>query len=310
MGTKKYKAGGLFCGAGGLDLGFKGAGVEIMWAVDNNKDACATYKKHSPETEVRVLDVSKLKGEEVEEVDIVLGGFPCQGFSLAGKRDANDPRNKLYKEFVRLVEEKKPKCFIGENVKGLLTLGTGLEDIVRDFSEIGYDVYYELVNAQDYGVPQSRERVIFAGFRKDLGVKEFKIPEYEGEKRVLGDILEGREEPKPEDVQNLECSSMYMSRNRRRGYDETSFTILATARQIPISPSSPPMVKVCKDEWKFGEGETRRLSWQECALIQTFPEGMEFVGRLASKYKQIGNAVPVLLAEHVGKYVVSILDKH
>ena len=164
------------------------------------------------------------------------------------------------------------------------------------------------VNAKDYGVPQDRERVIITGFRKDLNVKAFRIPEYEGETVTLKDAIGGLPEARPEDVCDAAYSSRYMSRNRKRAWDQVSYTIPAMAKQVAIWPGSPDMIKHGKDEWSFGEGETRRLSYKEAALIQTFPSDMKFAGNLTSKYKQIGNAVPVKLAEFVARAVRSILE--
>lgn len=308
---KEYTAVSLFCGAGGLDMGFHRAGFRTVWANDFNKDACATHKLWSG-AEVVCGDISKVDYDTIPKSDIILGGFPCQGFSLSGPRKIDDRRNVLYKHYVKLVKQNQPYMFIGENVKGLLTMGDGsiIDAIIHEFSECGYDMFYQLVNAKNYGVPQDRERVIIVGIRKDLGVTDFKLSEYNGKKYTLRDALSGIQEPRPEDVCDAPYSSRYMSRNRKRGWDSVSFTIPAMAKQVALHPSSPDMIHVGKDEWKFGEGATRRLSWQEAAAIQTFPNDMEFCGDLTSKYQQIGNAVPVRLAEFVAGCVKKILDEH
>ena len=310
-GIDKFTICSLFAGAGGLDLGFKQAGYNILWANDFNKDACATYKLHSPETEVVQGDISKIGSEDLPDSDVFLGGFPCQGYSVGGNRVIDDPRNKLYKEFVRIVKDKQPLCFIGENVKGILTMGKGevLKQIIQDFSDTGYDVYYQLLNAKDYGVPQNRERVIITGFRKDLDITSFKIPEYTGRAVTIGEALSVLPSPDPDDVYTGSYSPWFVMRNRRREFTDVSQTILATARQIPIHPSSPPMVKLGKDVWEFGkDGMTRRYSYKECAALQSFPANLEFTGNLTSKYKQIGNAVPVRLANHIATHLVQVLS--
>lgn len=311
MTNKVFTVSSLFAGAGGLDLGFKQAGFQILWANDFNKDACATYKLHSPETEVVHGDIAKIDANLIPDSDIFLGGFPCQGYSLGGNRVIDDPRNKLYKEYVRIIKAKKPLCFIGENVKGLLTLGSGevLKQIIEDFKEAGYTVFYHLLNAKDYGVPQDRQRVIITGFRSDLNIQSYAIPEYQGKAQTIGEALKDLPEPTPDEVYSGSFSPWFTMRNRRREFIDVSQTILATARQIPIHPSSPPMVKLGKDEWEFGKGKpTRRYSYKECAALQTFPVNTKFVGNLTSKYKQIGNAVPVKLANHIAVHIKQVLS--
>jgi DNA (cytosine-5)-methyltransferase 1 len=159
--TKRvYTAASLFCGAGGLDIGFEKAGFKTLWANDFDKDACETHRAWS-KAEVVCGDISKIGASEIPDTDIILGGFPCQGFSLSGPRKVDDSRNKLYKEYVRIVKEKRPVAFVGENVKGLLTMANGafINAIISEFSGCGYDVFYQAVNAKDYGVPQDREYI-------------------------------------------------------------------------------------------------------------------------------------------------------
>lgn len=310
MKNKKYKSISLFCGAGGLDLGFEREGFQTIWANDIDKDACETHAAWS-NAEVFHGDITEVNPSELPDCDIVLGGFPCQGFSLAGPRKLDDNRNKLYQYFVKIVETKQPLAFVGENVKGLLTLGDGeiLKAIIEEFETKGYNLYHRLVNASDYGVPQDRQRVILVGIRKDLDDGLFRIPDPTGDIVKMQDILKNLPEPKPEDVCNAPYSSRYMSRNRKRDWETVSYTIPAMAKQVALHPSSPNMIKKATDLWEFGKGQTRRFSWQEAALIQTFPQGMEFAGNLTSKYKQIGNAVPVKLAQVIAKHVYNELQK-
>lgn len=307
----KYTAASLFCGAGGLDMGFEQAGIHVIWANDCNQDACQTHRLWSNAT-VICDDIAKIKTSDVPPIDILLGGFPCQGFSISGPRRLDDSRNTLYKHYVRFVKEKQPLCFVGENVQGLLSMGNGaiLEAIIEDFSRCGYNVFYELVNAKDYGVPQDRKRLIIIGFRKDLNIEQFYLSPFNGHKPTLRDSIGGMPPPKSTDVCQDAYSSRYMSRNRKRSWDDVSFTIPAMAKQIALHPSSPDMIKIENDVWKFGVGETRRLSWQEAAAIQTFPENMYFYGNLISKYQQIGNAVPVKLAHHIARNVISTLNTY
>lgn len=306
---REFTAASLFAGAGGLDIGFEEAGFHTVWANDFEKDACKTHEAWS-NAEIICGDIAKIENDAVPKTDIILGGFPCQGFSLSGPRKIDDSRNVLYKHYVRIVKEKQPLLFVGENVKGLLTMGGGriMEAIIYEFSECGYNVFYQLVNAKDYGVPEDRERVIIVGFRKDLGIDNFTFPAPRHKKITLFDAIGNFETPSEDDVCNAPYSSRFMSRNRKRGWDDVSYTIPAMAKQVPLWPGSPDMVKLEKDLWEFGrDGVTRRLSWQEAAAIQTFPRGMTFYGDLTSKYKQIGNAVPCNLAEIIATHLFGIL---
>lgn len=314
----------MFSGAGGLDMGFHNKGFRILWANDFNKDACDTYDRwanyyengeRKPEdecTHIECGDISKIDLSKIaprKEIDVVLGGFPCQGFSLAGPRQIDDSRNVLYRHFVEMVRLKKPKVIIAENVIGIKTLGDGavFEKIIDDFSSLGYTMSAPTVNAKNYGVPQDRMRVIFIGIRNDIchgGAYIFPA----GDPKIVT-LQEALSELPPVDMNDV-CqapfSSRYMSRNRRREFDDVSFTIPAMAKQVAISPDSDGMVYVDVDKFEF-VGHNRRLSYKEAAAIQTFPMDMEFCGDLDSKYKQIGNAVPVKLAEVIAGEVYKIL---
>ena len=307
---KEFEAVSLFCGAGGLDMGFDRIGFRTVWANDFDRDSCKTYQKWSS-AQVVCSDIAKIDAGQIPNSDIILGGFPCQGFSLSGPRKLDDSRNILYQHYVRIVKAKQPYIFVGENVKGILTMGNGkvIEAIVSEFADCGYDVFYQLVNARDFGVPQDRERVIICGFRHDLGIKHFDLPVPRNLHTTLRDALVGMPAPEPGDICNAPYSSRYMSRNRKRDWDEVSYTIPAMAKQVTLYPGSPDMVKVGMDQWEFGKGgKTRRLSWQEAAAIQTFPKDLEFCGDLTSKYKQIGNAVPVKLAEYIAINLLAVLN--
>lgn len=307
---REFTAISLFAGAGGFDMGFERAGFRTIWANDFESDACKTHENWST-AKVVCSDVAKVDAADIPDADIMLGGFPCQGFSLSGPRKIDDSRNVLYKHYVRIVKAKKPKMFVGENVKGLLTMGGGsiIEAIIEDFSDCGYNVFYELLNAKDYGVPEDRERVIIVGFRKDLGIQNFDFPVPRNYRVTMREALKNIPEPTPDEVCDAPYSSRYMSRNRKRDWDDVSYTIPAMAKQVTLWPGSPDMVKIDKDHWEFGEnGVTRRFSWREAAAIQTFPADLEFHGDLTSKYKQIGNAVPVKLAEIIATHLYGVLS--
>lgn len=307
---REFTAISLFAGAGGLDMGFERAGFKTIWANDFEADACKTHENWS-KAKVVCSDIAKIDENDIPDADIMLGGFPCQGFSLSGPRKIDDSRNALYKHYVRVVRAKKPLMFVGENVKGLLTMGDGtiIDAIIEDFSQCGYNVFYKLLNARDYGVPEDRERVIIVGFRKDLGITQFEYPAPRNYRVTMRMALKDIPEPTPDEICMAPYSSRYMSRNRKRSWDDVSYTIPAMAKQVTLWPGSPDMVKLDKDLWRFGdEGVTRRFSWREAAAIQTFPPDLEFHGDLVSKYKQIGNAVPVKLAEIVATHLYAVLS--
>ncbi len=171
MNKKKLKIISLFAGAGGMDLGFKNAGFEIIWANDFDPDSVKTYKRNFG-NHIVLGDIEKIRTNNVpDNPDVVIGGFPCQGFSIANLgRSVDDSRNKLYKQMLRVIRVKKPKYFVAENVAGILTLGKGIvmQKIIKDFKSIGYKVDYKVLNAADYGVPQARRRVFIIGNRLNL----------------------------------------------------------------------------------------------------------------------------------------------
>ena len=310
----------LFSGAGGMDIGFEKAGFHVVWANDIDKDACETHRRWSS-AEVVCADVCAVGATAMPRTDVIVGGFPCQGFSLGGPRQVDDGRNVMYRHFVRCVGHHRPLAFVAENVQGILSIGGGtavVRKIMGDFEDLGYVVVNQTLDASRHGVPQERLRVIFVGLLKDafgiaggeeLGDYEspFRFPEDDDGRSPMSGVLAGIPDPDPADVCMDRFSPRYMSRNRRRDWMEPSFTIPAMAKQVTLHPSSPPMRKVGKDAWEFGDGETRRLSWREAALVQTFPAGLEFAGDLRSRYRQVGNAVPCALAERVARRLMSAM---
>jgi DNA (cytosine-5)-methyltransferase 1 len=178
MTSRKFNVIDLFCGCGGFSLGFEQAGFNVILGVDIWKDALVTFKQNHKNAKTIEADLSKIFPEDLlkelvyqrQDIDIVIGGPPCQGFSVSGKREIDDPRNKLYKAFVEVVKYIKPKVFVMENVPGLVRLfkGQAKDQILSDFESVGYNVNYKILTAADYGVPQIRKRVFFVGLRKDL----------------------------------------------------------------------------------------------------------------------------------------------
>jgi len=321
----------LFSGAGGLDLGFKNAGFEIVIANEYDKSIWETYEKNHSAPLIKE-DIRKINSDELlkntEVIEGIIGGPPCQSWSEAGAlRGISDDRGKLFFEFIRLLEDIQPKFFVAENVSGMMSKRhlEAVQNIVKLFGNagIGYDVFIQTLNASDYGVPQDRKRVFYVGFRKDLQVK-FEFPAPLKTKISLKDsIFDLRNTATPALEKNKshgdklailnheyfigDFSTIFMSRNRVRTWEQQSFTIQAGARHAPIHPQAPVMVNVGKDKFQFVEGKEelyRRLSVRECARIQTFPDDFKFYySSLADAYKMIGNAVPVKLAEAVANQI-------
>lgn len=311
------KIASFFSGAGGLDLGFKKAGFNIIFANEFDKDIWATYEHNHPETVLDKRSITLIDESEVPDCDGIIGGPPCQSWSEAGsRRGIEDKRGQLFFDFIRILEAKKPSFFLAENVSGMLAPRhkDALENIKNTFLDAGYDLHFKLLNAADFGIAQDRKRVIFIGFRSDLKI-DYSFPEPQQEAKCLNDIIRDLEEsavpaldkskPNPDvKIKNHEYmtggfSSMYMSRNRVRTWDEPSFTIQAGGRHAPIHPSSPKMIKLEQDKFIFSpKGENRRLSVRECARIQSFPDDFIFkYSDLNHGYKMIGNAVNVEFAE-------------
>jgi len=320
----------LFSGAGGLDLGFVHAGFEIVAANEYDSSIWETYEKNHKAPLIKG-DIRKICSDDFPACDGIIGGPPCQSWSEAGSlRGIDDPRGQLFFEYIRLIKDKKPKFFLAENVSGMLAKrhSEAVQNIVMHFEEAGYDVYIQLLNASDFGVPQDRKRVFYIGIRKDLGVS-FNFPRSIKDKiplsMAIGDlqysVLPARATNKTNGDECIVCnheymiggfSSIFMSRNRVRAWDEQSFTIQAGGRHAPIHPQAPKMTFIEQNKREFVKGKEelyRRLSVRECARIQTFPDSFKFYYTdLANAYKMIGNAVPVKLAYIMANAIKYALD--
>lgn len=311
----------LFSGAGGLDLGFIKAGHEIVFANDINKSYCDTYRHNIGE--IFCGDVAKLKPSEIPDGDIVIGGWPCQGFTIANvSRTVDDSRNKLYLEMKEIIKAKRPKFFLAENVPGILSLANGkvIKKIVNDFEEAGYVVYSpRKINFADYGVPQKRQRVIIFGKRKDvkfdLGA-EFpepthdKSPEKQSETRkwtTLKDAIKDLPEP-PKPEKNKKTSKKKKESNiKNHVYSQHKVRINGYVGHRKLNWNEPSPTITGRGEGGGGPvihphpNLKRRLTVRECARIQTFPDDFEFMGSMTSQYGQIGNAVPPLGAYYLAR---------
>ncbi len=384
---KKLNVVGLFSGCGGLDLGFKNAGYDILWANDFNQDAVKTYQKNIG-NHIVCGDITKIKSSTIpNDFDVLLGGFPCQGFSIANtKRNMKDQRNFLYLEMLRILRDKKPKFFVAENVKGLLSMEKGkvIEMILLDFKKLGYNVEFKLLKASEYGVPQNRERVFIIGNRlgisnpfpkithsdvnsklkplvavkdvvghlsniqisyKPIKVKgkvvynhiartnvhdEFwgrkhpvnqheicdylkfwrqksqwstkKIDEYFGYAHTAGHWFRKDNNsgsiPNPKDWMKLK-KLLKFDNTYDKAVTELELKPITYEQSLRINNWDEPSDTITATGPEIHPNRERRMSVRECAIIQTFPDNFIFEGSMASMYQQIGNAVPVLLAEKI-----------
>ncbi len=316
----------LFAGAGGLDRGFEAAGFQALWANEYDKDIWKTYEKNFPQTILDRRSIREIPSDEIPACDGIIGGPPCQSWSEAGTlRGIDDKRGQLFFEFIRILRDKKPKFFLAENVSGMLAVrhADAIQNIKKLFADSGYNLSFTLLNAVDYGVPQDRKRVFFIGIREDLGFY-FKFPKPLQHKLVLRDrifdiqdsALAAQDKQRTNGancvLSNHEYmtggfSTIYMSRNRVRGWDEPSFTIQAGGRHAPLHPQAPKMEFIEQNKRIFVVGKEhlyRRLTIRECARIQTFPDDHIFYyNNLTAGYKMVGNAVPCNLAYCLAKAI-------
>ncbi len=325
----------LFSGAGGLDLGFEKAGFTIAMANEFDKTIWATYEKNHTAPLIKG-DIRNIQENDFpDDVDGIIGGPPCQSWSEAGSlRGIEDDRGQLFYDYIRILKTKKPKFFLAENVSGMLANrhSEAVKNIVKMFEDCGYNVSITLVNAADYGVPQDRKRVFYIGFRNDLKVKfDFPKPTTPNEKdkitlkQAIGDLpdtakpaLEKNKSNKNLAILNHEYfvgsySTIFMSRNRVRAWNEQGFTVQASGRQCQLHPQAPKMKFISHNKRIFVPGYEhlyRRMTVRECARLQGFPDSFEFIyDDVDTGYKMIGNAVPVLLAYEVAKAIKQALTK-
>lgn len=316
----------LFSGAGGLDLGFEKAGFNTIWANEYDKDIWETFEKNFLSTKLDHRSIVDIPSIEIPEAIGLIGGPPCQSWSEAGSlRGIDDHRGQLFFEFIRILRDKKPLFFLAENVSGMLAgrHSSALENIKQHFKDSGYKLSFKMLNAHDYKVPQDRKRIFFVGYRDDLGI-EFEFPKEFQAKRYLKDVIwDIKDSALPARDKNYtngnKChidnheyaigsfSTIYMSRNRVRSWDEPSFTIQAGGRHAPLHPQAPKMQFIEQNKRIFIEKQEhlyRRLSVRECARIQTFPDTHKFYyTNVMSGYKMVGNAVPPYLAYYLAKKI-------
>ena len=350
---KKLKCLDLFCGAGGLSCGLGMAGIETTLGVDFDAAAIETFNANGIGKGV-VADIENFASKEIRKlcggkVDLVVGGPPCQGFSLSGNRDENDKRNRLYKSFVRIVRDLKPEGFVLENVPGLVSLfgGKVKDKIISEFSHLGYHVKYQIMRASDYGVPQHRRRVVFVGFLH----KKFEFPtptHYENptgkQKRMVScrDALEdlpslstsdflGAETqdyatPPTNAYQRLMRTNSRVVLNhiaaRHSDFVRETIALVPAGKNYKSLPESLRDTRNFHVAWTrfpddepsptidtghrhhFHYKECRVPTVRECARIQSFPDDFRFLGNKTQQFRQVGNAVPPLMAKAIGQALI------
>lgn len=324
----------LFSGAGGLDKGFHNAGFYTVIANEFDPKICPTFRENFPDTELIEGDIRNINSSSFpDKITGIIGGPPCQSWSEGGAlRGIDDPRGQLFYEYIRILKDKQPLFFVAENVSGMLAKRNekAVASFMKLFDEAGYNVSLKMLNANDYDVPEDRDRIFYIGFRKDLGILKFDYPEPVKYKQTLRDaIWDLRDSAIPALEKNKtngdKCivsnheyfigsySPIYMSRNRVRGWDEPGFTVQASGRQCQLHPQAPKMIKISANLQKFADGMEhlyRRMSVREVARVQSFPDDFTFLyDDLNYGYKMIGNAVPVNLAYHIAMQIKKTLKK-
>ena len=346
MPKHRYNVIDLFCGCGGFSLGFERAGFNVLLGIDVWDDALTTFKHNHKNSDTLQADLSVISPEQIQpllknqKIDVIIGGPPCQGFSVAGKRIVDDIRNKLYKNFVRFVEFFKPKAFVMENVPNIFSIGGGKvkKSIIKDFTELGYSIEYKVLTASDYGVPQNRRRAFFVGF---LNGHKFEFPKpFETDKvtsfEALSDlpeysVLDG--EPYPMDAKSSYQKLMRFQSDRLYNHQTTihnqkTINIISLVpdggnyKNLPIDLQETRKVHIAwtrlnsrKPSFTIDTGHNHHFHYsfnrvptvRESARLQSFPDDFIFFGNKGSQLKQVGNAVPPLLAQEIGKHIKTIL---
>lgn len=320
----------LFSGAGGFSLGFDNMGFKNIFSLDNESSFCKTYKKNFPKHFLIEKDIIKLTKEDIKKiignkkVDVIIGGPPCQGFSIAGnigRRFIDDPRNHLFKEFIRIVDIIKPSFFIMENVARLYTHNNGKtkDEIISKFRDIGYYVECKILNSVDYEVPQIRRRVIFIGSRitKKISFPDIRVLKHKTVKDALAGlpILKSGEKSKISNhlamnhtKQMLKKMKFVLNGGGRSKIPENIRPKTGDIRKYIRYNSDKPSITITGDMRKvFHPFQNRALTVRELARLQSYPDSFIFEGSVISQQQQVGNSVPVLMAEAIAQKVKQLI---
>ena len=299
-----------------------------------DKKICPTFRANFPNVELSDKDIRSIASNDFpDNIQGIIGGPPCQSWSEGGSlRGIDDARGQLFYEYIRILKDKQPLFFVAENVSGMLANrhSEAVKGFMRLFSEAGYDVNLKMLNANNFDVPEDRDRIFYIGFRKDLNVTDFHYPTPLAHRPTLRDAiwdLQSSAIPALDKnktngdkciVPNHEFfigsfSSIFMSRNRVRSWDEPGFTVQASGRQCQLHPQAPKMIKVEANKQIFVPGKEhlyRRMTVREVARVQSFPDDFKFIYEDVNYgYKMIGNAVPVNLAYHVALRIKEVLKE-
>lgn len=319
---EKLKVASLFCGCGGTDVGMMGGfdflgkhyaenGVKIVYANDFEKSACNIFEANF-ELKPDNRDIRDVKTYELPEFDILTGGFPCQSFSIVAQNPKRlgikDEKGMLFFEMCRILRERKPKCFIAENVKGLLTANKNeaFPLIIKEFEDSGYDVKYKVVHAVEFGVPQKRERVIIVGFRKNLNLK-FDFPdavvdspeEYVPLSKVIDSDVDEKYFFSQKAVDGMMRNRESMNKGRAQNIDEPCNTVGAHLAKVSLNSTDPVLMV---------DNKYRRFTPREVARIQSFPESFKLTESEYAQYKALGNAIPPVMFWYIMRSVKNSLD--
>lgn len=322
----------LFSGSGGFSLGFDNAGFENIFSVEYDPEICKTYKYNFPSHKLFEVDITTLTEGQIlktingRKVDVIIGGPPCQGFSMAsniGRMFIDDPRNQLFKEFVRIVNIVKPTCFVMENVARLYTRlkGSTRQEIIKSFEEIGYNVEAQIVCASDYGVPQNRFRVLFIGVKNNLSIPVIFPKKKDGNKLTIKDAIEkyppltsGEKSDIPNhqamthSIQMLKKMSYVKDGGGREDIPESIRPQKGDIRKYIRYDSSKPSICITGDMRKvFHYSQNRALTVRELAAIQTYPDDFIFLGNSIKQQQMVGNSVPPVLAHSIAEAVKEML---
>mgnify|MGYP001222303450 CR=1 FL=1 len=347
----------LFCGCGGISSGFYKSGFEIVGGIDSDKDSIETFKYNFPNANVICDDISKIQNNFISDffpadVDIIVGGPPCQGFSNANRwqNEKDDPRNKLFFEFLRFVERINPRVILIENVRGILTKDNGFakERIIENIKSLGYEIFPEILNASDYGVPQNRFRAFFVGFKNDLRKKEIQLKKNNSQKKItVKDAIGELYKFEKNDIDKYLLSAKPNS--EFRAYLRSKDNFIHNHQIIYPAISTQEKIKYVKQggNWRdiptelfpklrnnrhssafkrlnekdvsitidtgnshsnyFHPIFNRLPTVRESARIQSFTDDFLFFGSRTSQYRQVGNAVPPLLANHIARQIKDVI---
>lgn len=320
---ESLKVASLFCGCGGTDVGLLGGfdflgetyarnPMEIVYANDIEESACRIFEENFGVVPDR-RDIRTVPASEIPEIDVLTGGFPCQSFSIVAQNPKRlgykDERGMLFFEMCRILREKQPKCFIAENVKGLLSANKGeaFPLIISEFEKSGYQVTHKLINAAAFGVPQKRERVIIVGIRNDLGFK-YEFPEdvlMEDDYAVLGDVVENQVDEKyffsEKAVQGMRAAKRDMNKGRAQDLNKPCNTVGSHLAKVSLNSTDPVLLDA---------GRYRRFTPREVARIQSFPESFKLMGVEGAQYRALGNAIPPVMFWYVAHQLCELLREN